>query len=65
MRIEENIGEWLAHKLEHSCLRKAVSVIVDGGWSKRLHKYSKSRVAFMIGQATGEWIAYKKDRNNK
>ena len=34
-----------------------VTVIVDGGWSKRTHKHSynaKSRVAIIIGKATGK-----------
>ena len=35
----------------------AVTVIVDGGWSKRTHKHSynaKSGVAIIIGKATGK-----------
>ena len=35
----------------------AIKVIVDGGWSKRTHKYSynaKSGVAIIIGKATGK-----------
>jgi hypothetical protein len=37
----------------------AITVIVDGGWSKRSHKHSynaKSGVAIIIGQATGKLL---------
>ena len=37
----------------------AITVIVDGGWSKRSHKHSynaKSRVAVIIGKATGKLL---------
>ena len=37
----------------------AITVIVDGGWSKRSHKHSynaKSGVAITIGQATGKLL---------
>ena len=36
----------------------AITIVVDGGWSKRSHKHSynaKSRVA-IIGQATGKLL---------
>ena len=35
----------------------AITVVVDGGWSKRSHKHSynaKSGVGIIIGQATGK-----------
>ncbi len=37
----------------------AITVIVDGGWSKRSHKHSynaKSGVAIIIGKATGKLL---------
>ena len=37
----------------------AITVIVDGGWSKRLHKHSynaKSGVAIIIGKETGQLL---------
>ncbi len=37
----------------------AITVIVDGGWSKRSHKYSynaKSGVAIIIGKETGKLL---------
>ena len=37
----------------------AITVVVDGGWSKRSHKHSynaKSGVAIIIGQATGKLL---------
>ena len=34
----------------------AITIIVDGGWSKRSHKHAKSGVAIIIGKETGKLL---------
>lgn len=53
---EKKIGDWWRDLFAESMIT-AVTVIVDGGWSKRSHKHSynaKSGVAIIIGKATGK-----------
>ena len=70
---ERDIGEWWTKTLEQAMIEAgqeekrlandyhqgvpAITVIVDGGWSKRSHKHSynaKSGVGIIIGHATGK-----------
>lgn len=72
IHTEREIGEVWEREMEKAMLKEekrlaeqrgdyhqgvpAITVIVDGGWSKRSHKHSynaKSGVGIIIGQATG------------